>query len=446
MLDLKLAKDILHKAEKQGAQDVEVWLEHAKATTIEVKDQQVDTFKLADGEGIALRVIKDKQLGFAFSSDRSQSALNQLVVNALAATQSSNPDQYHCLAQPISSYPSVPGKDTQLEKITVQEKIERAKQMEQSAYNYDTRIDKVRQSSYQDTQYEVLILNSRGLELGYDGSLCSLSLMVVATENSDSQTGWDMDLSRCYQNLISSESVGKSAARRAVSLLGAQTLSTRQTAIIFDNHAASELLGMFSGAFSAEAVQKGKSLLAGREGTNIASSAVSIIDDGLCKQGLHCAPADGEGVPTQTTPLIQEGVLMGFLHNSYTAAKAETSSTGNGMRGGFKSSPGVGISNFFMQPGTVSFDQLLADTEQGLYVTQIMGAHTCNPISGDFSVGAMGRWIENGELRQPVRGVTIAGNLLELLQRVDLVADNLRFIGSVGMPSFRCQDIMLGGE
>jgi PmbA protein len=139
-------------------------------------------------------------------------------------------------------------------------------------------------------------------------------------------------------------------------------------------------------------------------------------------------------------------VLAGFLHNSYTAAKAKTTSPGNGMRAGFKSPPGVGISNFFLQPGRVSLEQLLAQTGQGLYVTQIMGAHTCNPISGDFSVGVMGRWIEGGKLRQPVRGMTIAGNLLELLQRVDLVADNLRFLGSVGTPSFRCRDIMLAGE
>ena len=446
MPNLKLARDILYKAQRQGAQAAEVWLEQTQATTIEVKEQRVDTFKLAEGGGIALRVIKNQQSGFAFSSDRSETALNQLVSNALAAAQSSSHDQYHSLPEPLSTYPLVPGKDAQLGQVKVREKIERARELERTAQSYDKRIDKVRQASYQDTQYEVLILNSRGVELSYDGSLCSLSLMAVATENGESQSGWDIDLSRCYQGLASAKNIGEAAAQRAISLLGAQTLSTRQTAIIFDNQAAAELLGMFSSAFSAEAVQKGKSLLAGKEGQRIASPAVSIIDDGLLKEGLHCAPADGEGVPMQTTPLIQDGALAGFLHNSYTAAKANTTSTGNGMRAGFKSPPGVGISNFFLQPGKVSFEQLLADTKQGLYVTQIMGAHTCNPISGDFSVGVMGRWIEKGELRQPVRGMTIAGNLLELLQRVDLVADNLRFLGSVGTPSFRCQDIMLGGE
>ncbi len=446
MPDIKLAKEILYKSQKQGAQAAEVWLEQAQATTIEVKDQQVDTFKVADSAGIGLRVFQNNRMGFAFSSDKRESAIDQLVGNAIAAAQSSGPDQYHCLPKPVSAYPATPGKDTQLKQVTVQEKISRAKEIEQSAKAYDKRIDKIRSAAYEDAQYEAMILNSHGLEFVYDGSIVSASVMLVATEGEESQTGWEMDVSRRYNKLASSKTIGQTAARRAISSLGAQVLDTQQTAIIFANYTAAELLGMYAGAFSAEAVQKGKSLLAGKEGRKIASSVVTIIDDGLHKDGLHSSPADGEGVPMQTTPLVQQGELVGLLHDSYTAARADTRSTGNGMRGGYKSSPGVGTSNFLLQPGAVSLDELLADTPRGLYVTQIMGAHTCNPISGDFSVGVMGHWIENGRLTKPVRGMTIAGNLLDLLLKVDAVADNLRFLGSVGTPGFRCQDIMLGGE
>ncbi|MBI5789585.1 MAG: TldD/PmbA family protein [Candidatus Schekmanbacteria bacterium] len=446
MDEIKLAREIIGRLEKKGIQEAEVWIEKAQATGIDIKEQKVDTFKLTEEDGIGLRIINNQRIGFSFCSERNQAAIDQLINHALSAALSGDPDEYYHLPRLAASYPQVPGKDPDLVKVNVRDKIERAKEIERAAYAYDKRVDKVRHTTYSDSQYEVWIANNHGLELYYDGGLCSLSILAVATEGADSQTGWEFDLARRYQDLAASQKIGESAARMSVSLLGAQIIGTRRTAIIFDNYTAHELLGMFSHAFSADAVQKGKSLLIGKEGKQIASPLININDDGLKKDAFHSAPADGEGVPMQTTPLVKDGVLVGLLHNSYTAAKARTASTGNGMRGGFKSLPDVDVSNFFLAPGTIGFEQLLAGTGEGLLVTQLMGTHTCDPISGDFSVGAMGLWLEQGQKTKPVRGVTIAGNFLELLVQVDAVADNLRFFGSVGTPAFRCRDIMLGGE
>ena len=205
-------------------------------------------------------------------------------------------------------------------------------------------------------------------------------------------------------------------------------------------------LGMLSSALTAEAVQKGRSLFAGKVGQKVAAAEVSITDDGAKPDGILSMPFDGEGVPTQRTVLVEKGVLKGFLHNSYTAAKDGVSSTGNAVRGSYQSPPQLGSTNFYLAPGKWKPDAIIKDTGEGFYLTEVMGMHTANPISGDFSLGAAGIWIHNGELTTPVRGMVIAGNILELLERVDAVGSDLRFFGSRGAPTIRVASLTVSGQ
>ena len=201
-----------------------------------------------------------------------------------------------------------------------------------------------------------------------------------------------------------------------------------------------------SSGFSSENVQKKKSIFTGKLDREVASPLITVFDDGLLAGGLGTASSDDETVPMKQKTVIEKGRLAMFLYNTYTANKDKTVSTGNAMRGGFKGIPGVGVTNLYVEPGKDSLLDLMSATRRGLRVTDSRGAHTANPISGDFSVGATGFWIENGKKAFPVREITIAGNILDLMKNVDAVGSDLRFSGRIGSPSIRVKELSIGGK
>ncbi|MGB4503965.1 MAG: metallopeptidase TldD-related protein, partial [Syntrophaceticus sp.] len=277
------------------------------------------------------------------------------------------------------------------------------------------------------------------------GSFCGGVAAFVAGKDGDLQTGFSVDFVRKLKDL-DVEAIGKEAAFKAVRMLGAQRLATKRVPVVMDPYVVASFLGMLASALSAEAVQKGRSLFAGKVGERVASDKVSITDHGARPGGILSAPFDGEGVPSQCTELVQDGVLQGFMHNSYTAAKDGVSSTGNAVRGSFQSPPQLGSTNFYLAPGNRHPEEIIRETGEGFYLTEVMGMHTANPISGDFSLGAAGIWIHNGELTTPVRGMVIAGNILELLERVDAVGSDLRFFASKGAPTIRVANLTVSGQ
>jgi PmbA protein len=240
--------------------------------------------------------------------------------------------------------------------------------------------------------------------------------------------------------------VAKEAAERATQLLGARSIPSQNIPIVLDPFVGTQILEVMSAPLSSESVQKGRSLFAGKTGKAVASKVLTIIDNGRLEKGLGTAPFDGEGVPTQETKLIEGGVLNTFLYNTYTANKGKTRSTGNAVRGSFESLPGVGPTNFYIAAGSQSPAAIIQSIKKGLYVTRVMGIHTINPITGDFSIGASGIMIENGEKTYPVRGITIAGNLIEMLKSVEAVGSDLRFVANVGSPTLLISGITVSGS
>lgn len=439
-----LARQVVEKAQSRGADQSEAFLIKSKDLTIDVREGMVETMKVAEDCGLGVRVFKEGRMGFAYTSDLNSGAVEEIIRQALANSESTSPDEYNFMPKPGGQYASLALMDPQIKKASVEEKIEIARTIEKAARGFDSRITITERSSYFDAEYEVSIYNSFGISAGYEGTYCGSYADLVAEENGDNQTGFAIKMSLNYSEL-DPDQVGREAAEKAVRKLGAKTIGTQKAVIVFDPYIATSFLGVIAPALSAEAVQKGKSLFTGRVGQKVASDKITIVDYGSMPGGIASAPFDGEGVPTTRTVLIQNGELKCYLHNTYTAAKDRVLSTGNSVRSSFKSTPEVGTTNFYIEPGTIPPDDLLKDITAGLYVTDVMGMHTANPISGDFSVGASGIWIENGKFTRPVRGVAIAGNILELLNEVEGVGSDLTFFGGKGAPTVRISRMTISG-
>lgn len=446
--DLKLkdtAKVAVQKAVKLGAKAAEAYIGSSKELAIDVRNGAVETMKLAEDRGLGVRVFTGSQTGFAFTTELGDAALEETVLQALANARLAEPDPHRLLPAPAPDYPQLDLDDPAIMQNTVEYKIEMARDMENQARARDNRVSIIESSTYQDGEVEVALVNSRGLDLYYRGSYCGLYIALVAGTGADSQTGFAMHYTLRFQDL-NPGLLGQQAADRAVRMLGAETGPTRQAAVVLEPYVAAGFLGVLAPALTAEAVQKGRSLFAGRVGQQVASDQIHIIDDGTMAGGLASAPFDGEGVPSSRTVLIQEGKLQCFLHNSYTASKDGVLSTGNGVRSSFKGAPEVGPTNFFIQPGHMTPEQIIGQVDSGLYVTEVMGLHTANPISGDFSFGVSGIWIENGKLARPVRGMAIAGNMMDVIKNVDAVGRDLQFFGGRGAPTIRIARMSISGQ
>lgn len=428
-----------------GATGAEGFLTRSRSTTAEVSGGKVESVKVREGSGIGVRVLLTDRLGFAYTSDLSDSGIEKAARDAVANAESTFPDSHNRLPERGGDYPEIERFDAKLAGVGLDERIEVAMLVESKARACDKRITKVRQSTVSDSSYEVHLASSEGMALWHRGTSCSASILAVAEENGDSQMGWEFDHSPYFKKLRV-EAVGINAARRAVSLLGARQVETATVPVILDSPVASEFLAAIGHALMADQVQKRKSLFADKVGEKVASSHVTIIDDGALEKGISPAPSDGEGTPSQRTTLIEAGTLRGFLHNAYTASRGGAKSTGNGVRSSYASLPEVGASNFYLAPGKVTRAELIEGCSRAFVVTDAMGMHTIDMVSGDFSVGASGLWIEGGKVKFPVRETTIAGNVKDVLADIEAVADDLKFYSRYGSPTILVGKVVVSGK
>jgi len=439
--DPGFAEDILVRALKSGADQAEVFYKSFKNIAVEIKDQAVESLSSSFSSGYCVRVIRNNCLGFSFSTEISES--DQVIARAIDACHAVDKDLFHCLPTP-SSLNTIDVFDKAIRDLKEDDAISMAMQIERAAYDTDSRIKKVRKPSTSFTVAETIIANSLGVKAQYLSTSGSARITAIAESGKESQTGWDYRGSRFLKD-ISFEDVGRTAATSALRLLGSRKMQGRKTTVILDHAVANDFLGVFAPSLSSDAVQKGKSLLAGRLDTLVISPKISIMDSGLLPGRLGSKPFDDEGVATQSKALIKEGVLLSYLFNTYTARKGNTVSTGNAVRGGHASLPSVGITNLYLEPASpadcVPAKDLFKTIDKGLYVVDAMGIHMVNPISGDFSIGVSGLWIENGEVAFPVKGALISGNLLDFFKKVSAVGDDMKFYGSLGSPSLIIPDM-----
>lgn len=444
-MDLQqLANDILKKAVSRSKGEAEVFIISSRSTKIDSLGVKVEAVDELSETGIALRFVKDKRLGFSYTSDTENFSVEECISQATANAESAAEDEFNCFPPAYKTVDEFSNFDPILAATPLEKKIDLALRLEESAYRYDSKIKKTQKVTYSDNIYEICVNNSNGLSVHYKGNYCGLYAEVISQSNGQMESGFGMDYAVSY-NELDPVKTGEEAARKAVEHLGAKSITTQKIDLIIDPYVGSQLLEILANSLSAESVQKGKSLFAGKSGKKIANDKLSIIDNGRLKNGVASAPYDAEGVTTQETILIENGSLRHLLHNTYSAAKSGTRSTGNAARPSFKSFPLIAHSNIYIAAGSIEAGTMIKSLDRGLYISRVMGLHTANPITGDFSFGADGILIEKGERTFPVRGITIAGNLIDILMNIEAIGSDLRFFSSSGSPTLLIPKISVSG-
>jgi PmbA protein len=452
-LDLEsLAADVVAQAVKAGASDAEVVVREGDEFSVSVRMGEVETLKESGSRGLGLRVFDGKRAASSSTSDLTADGIRQLVSGAMALVKVTEEDPFTGLPE-AEEFGSLEG-DLHLYyddvySLSGQERIEWARRTEAAALAADARITNSDGGSFDAATGRMVLANSRGFLGGYRTSFASISAAPLAMDaNGQMQRdGW-WSGARSFAHIESPEAVGQEAARRTLRRLGARRVPTQRVPIVFAPEVARSLIGSVFEAASGDAIWRGASFLAGRLGAKIAARNLTIVDDNTMMLptgagGFGTSPFDGEGLPSQRTVVVEEGVLRSYLLNTYSARKLGLKSTHNASRG-LAGTPGIGCGNLYLEPGTISPEDILRDVKAGLYVTSLMGFGT-NIVTGDYSRGATGLWIENGQLTHAVEEVTIAGNLAEMLMNVTAIGNDLVFRGSVASPTLRIDGMTVAG-
>jgi len=428
-LEAKIEK-VYDLLKKRSINEFEVYGAASDTIRAESKECAMGSLSTSRESGIGIRLIMDGAMGFAYGADADESLVNSAITSARYQFK----DHHNQLPQRQHEYDHVDIFDDDVRRLTAEECIARAVRLEQSARDADSRIHNVRKASFSRTVSRVIITNSHGVGASATLSFASTSTMVMAKQGDDNQSGYEFDYSHHLSD-IDVERVGRQAAKRATDMLLAKRMQTAKLPVLFDNTTTAQMLEFISEAFIGENVIKGKSFVGDKLGKKYFSSEVSLADDPLDPRGADACPFDGEGVRSRKTVLVDNGTIFAFVYDSYWGNVAGKSSTGNSMRGGYRAMPTLGIRHLCMEPGNEDMAQNLKGLKRVLKITDIMGMHTANPITGEFSVGVSGMLMDEGAMLHPVREAAIAGNIYDLFSRVIAVGTDVREFGSVLCPS-----------
>ncbi len=422
-----LARAGVAAAQAAGADDAEAWVESSTSRQIRVYDGQVESLSDSGQRGIGIRAFIDGRCGYSYGTDLEPGGLNAVAERAKALAAVADPDEHGGLPDETGTTEVAGLRSAAMAKWDTGRKVDLALAVDRAARSRPG-VSQVENTVYSDGEGSVAIANSRGFAASTSSTQAWAYSSAFAGEGQDLMTGMGIGLGRDPGEL-DAEAIGHEAADRALALVGARQPTSRRCPVVLDAFVAASFAGFIGAMLSADAVQRGRSLFAGREGEDVAEAAFALSDDGRHPDGPASAPFDGEGAATRRTPLIDGGRLAGYLYDSRTARKDGRATTGNAGRGSYRSQPSVGTHNLIVEPGSGSLDDLVAQAGDGLYVTEVAGLHSgVNPVSGTFSVGASGRLIEGGELGTPVREITIASDLVGMLKAVRAVGGQPRWI------------------
>ncbi len=441
-----LTKKLVQRAKKLGATQAEAFLQVGRESSVRVRDGEIEDLTEAVSKGVGVRVISKGRLGFAYTSDFQPDSLDAFVGRALKLAEAAAPNKLNGLPKgaDFKGLADV-GElhDPAVANLASDWKIKSALEIEKAGKALDPRVTTFDNVGAGDYVSEVYLANSEGMTGGYSGTYVYLYASPVASQDGQLQTSFWIDYRRFLSELDSPESVGQEAARRAVRMLGAKKVKSQKVPVVFDPLMAAGFVGSVASAANGDAVFKKASIFAPLLGKPVASKGVTIVDDGRMARGLGTSPFDGEGVPTRRTAIIDRGVLRSFLYDAFTARKAKAKTTGNAARG-YSSMPSIGTHNLYLEAGDQSPEAIVKGVKDGFYVTSMLG-RGANTVTGDYSRGANGLWIENGELTYPVMEVTVAGNMLEMMRGIDAIGSDLTFRGSVGAPTVRFAELTVSG-
>ena len=446
-LSQELAQEILSMAKAKGASQGDVVMAESESFFVTVRMGEVEKISQAGEKRLGLRLFFGSSSGSASTSDISRKSIEKLVDDTARMAKVTAQDPHGGLpdAKDLArELPQLDLVDESARGISVDERIEVALQTEKAALAYDSRITNSEGAEFSNQFGRVLYASSHGFAGEYAGSTFGHTVAPVASQNGSMQRDYWYSSNRKFSRLESSESVGTRAAERVLRRLGARKIKTCAAPIVFDPEMAASLLRNLASALSGYSLYKGASFLAGKLGTQIGSPFLTVIDDGTMPGALGSRPFDGEGLPVRKKTVVEKGVLQSYLLDTYSGKKLNMASTGNASRS-VGEPPGVAPANFYLVPGADSPEQIIRSVKQGLYVTEMIGFGV-NMVTGDYSRGASGLWIENGELTYPVEEITIAGNLKEMLQNIEAVGSDLEMRGRVASPTVKISQMTIAGD
>jgi PmbA protein len=446
LLDMARATASLARTGEQ----VEAYLVHDHDFQVKVYKGEVESLSSAEPRGAGVRVVAEGKTGFVYSSDISEEALEDAVARGRENARYGTEDPAVGLAELQAASSELPGLiDPAQESTTPEDKVALALELERATLAADSRIRGIEEAAYADSDTTVAIATSTGIEGSYRRTDAWCYVIAIGSDGDEQEMGFDFDLARGLQGL-DVEQVAGTAARKAVATLGAGKIPSARMPVVFDPYVAAQFLGVLGTALTGEAVQKGRSLFKDKLGEQVAASGITLIDDGRLLGAPGSSPWDAEGVPTGRTEVVKEGTLNSFLYDTTSARREGRTSTGNASRAGFKSVPHPSPSNLAFVPTGQSAREVLKSAGKAFLVQDFHGVHSgANPVSGDFSVGATGMLIEDGDETRPVKEVTIAAPMLEILKRTVAVADDIRWLpfgGSLGGATTLVSEMTVAGS
>ncbi len=442
----ELAQRVIRLALEGSATDAECTAVEGDEFSVNVRMGEVENLKEAGSRGVGLRVLIGARTGSAYTSDLSAEGLQRVVRSAVELASITTEDPQAGLPEPGELGSA--GGDLQLYSgdvaaLAPEDRISMARDAESAALGFDPRIVNSEGAAFEAHTGLRVFANSRGFLGSYRGSRCSLSVIPVARDGESMERDFWYTASRRAAALEPPAEVGRIAAQRALRRLNPRKITTRKAPVVFEAQAARSLLGHLFEAVSGDSVYRQASFLAGRLGQKIASEKLTVVDDGTLPGLFGSAPFDAEGTPTRRTAVVENGVLLHYLLNVYTGRKLGRATTGNASRG-LTGNAHVGHHNLFAEPGATPAAQIIGRLRAGLLVTELIG-FGFNAVTGDYSRGAVGLWIENGEIAYPVSEITIAGNLRTMLENIEAVGDDLEFRGPIACPTLLIGEMTLGG-
>jgi PmbA protein len=443
------ARRAVEAALAAGAGEAEAYVARDSGREVRVHGGEVESLTAATQGGVGIRAWIGRRVGYAYGTDLSEAGVAAIAARAAEAARVADEDEFAAAPAPEEIEALVGLSDPSVAGWSTAQVADLALAVERTALAADRRLVGVEQAVYGDSAEQVAIASSAGVAGEYESSTCFAYLQALAEGEGSRETGLGFGLARGPEDL-DPEAIGGEGAARAVAMIGARKPASRACPAVFDQTVAASFAGLLGGGLGAGAVQRGRSPFAGRLGEEVASEAFALFDDGRDPQGPASAPFDGEGVPRRRTGLIEGGRLRSYLYDTYTANRGTAASTGSASRQSYRSLPSVSPSNLVVAAGPLSPEQLLAEAGDGVLITDVAGLHSgVNPVTGVFSVGASGRVIRDGQLAEPVREFTIAGDLVSMLRSVTATGSDVRWVpfgGSVRTPSLLIGQLSVSGS
>lgn len=441
MITEEIVKSITSKAIKKGADECDVFISIDEEFSTTIKDGEIESLKQAINHGLGIRIFKDKKIGFAYTTDFSNFAIEKTIDEAISLARNSMPEPDNELPKTENNIQAqIKTFDPAIFSISVEQKIKIAKEIENIAKSFDPKI-KVESTGFGNLIQRRIIANSNGFFGEYEGTIFEIYCSAIASDKAESQTGYYSAVSRFFENLQTPEHVARNASVRALQLLNPRRIKTGRYPVIFDHTTAPTIVSYIATAVNGKNSYRKMSFLFDKIGEKVGSENLTIIDDGRLEAGLASKPFDDEGIQTKRKAIIENGILKMFLLDSITAKKFSQEPTGNTYRR-YDTIPAPSPLNFYIQPGSKNLDEIISEVKEGLLITKLIGFGV-DIVSGNFSKGASGLWIKNGEITFAVDKITIADNLSNIMKNIIAVGNDLIFFSNIASPSILISEMTI---